>query len=108
MDGTDARPRASLGRVLDDLGATLLRLELGSADHPDEIGGVVIDDPGDPPVLPPHALVLGVGVDTPERIAALLRRLGAQGAAGLVLRTPVPHTDDVRAAAAESGSRCSG
>lgn len=103
VDGPSARPRAGLGRVLDDLGATLLRLELGSADSPVAIGGVVIDDPVDEPVLPPHALVLGVGVDTPERVAALLRRLGEQGAAGLVLRSPVPVTEDVRAAAAESG-----
>ena len=32
----------------------------------DEIGGVVIHDPVDEPVLPPHALVLGVGVDDPD------------------------------------------
>ena len=32
------RPRTSLGRVLDDLGATLLDLVHGNADRDDEIG----------------------------------------------------------------------
>lgn len=98
-----ARPRTSLGRVLDDLGSTLLALAHGDPHQPGDIGGVVIHDPLDQPVLPPHALVLGVGVDTPEEVAALLRRLGGEGAAGLVLRAPVPLTDEVRAAADETG-----
>ncbi len=51
------RPRAGLGRVLDDLGATLLDLVHGDAERADEIGGVVIHDPVDVPVLPPQALV---------------------------------------------------
>ncbi|WP_054056324.1 CdaR family transcriptional regulator [Alloactinosynnema sp. L-07] len=93
------RPQASLGRVLDDLGATLLDLAHGDADRPGEIGGVVFHDPLDQPVLPPHALVLGVGVETPDEVAALLRTLGRQRAAALVLRAPVPLTDEVRAAA---------
>ena len=76
------RPRASLGRVLDDLGATLLDLVQGDAESAEEIGGVVIHDPVDLPVLPPHALVLGVGVDGPEALVALLKELGAARAAG--------------------------
>ena len=63
----------------------------------------MIHDPLDQPVLPPRALVLGVGVHTPARSSSLLRDLGEQGAAGLVLRAPVPLTDEVRAAADESG-----
>jgi DNA-binding PucR family transcriptional regulator len=98
-----ARPRTSLGRILDDLGSTLLDLAHGDPDRHGDVGGVVIHDPRDQPVLPPHALVLGVGVDTPGQVAALLRRLGAEGAAGLVLRAPVPLTEDVRAAADEAG-----
>jgi DNA-binding PucR family transcriptional regulator len=97
-----ARPRASLGRVLDDLGATLLDLAHGVPDRPGDIGGVVIHDPLDQPVLPPHALVLGVGVDAPGEVATLLRALGRQRAAALVLRAPVPLTDEVRAAADEA------
>ncbi|HEU5474739.1 MAG TPA: helix-turn-helix domain-containing protein [Actinophytocola sp.] len=97
-----ARPRASLGRVLDDLGTTLLDLAHGVPDRAGDIGGVVIHDPLDQPVLPPHALVLGVGVDAPGEVAALLRALGRARAAALVLRAPVPLTDEVRAASDEA------
>jgi hypothetical protein len=97
-----ARPRANLGRVVDDLGATLLELAHGDPDRPGEISAVVFHDPLDQPVLPSHALVLGVGVDAPGHVAALLRTLGHQNAAALVLRAPVPLTDEVRAAADEA------
>jgi DNA-binding PucR family transcriptional regulator len=97
------RPRASLGRVIDDLGATLLDLAHGDPDRAGDIGGVVIHDPLDHPVLPPHALVLGIGVDAPDEVATLLRTLGRQRAAALVLRAPVPLTDEVRAAADKAG-----
>lgn len=93
------RPRASLRRVIDDLGATLLDLAHGDPDRPGEISGVVIHDPLDQPVLSPHALVLGVGVEAPDEVVALLRTLGRQHAAALVLRAPVPLTDEVRGAA---------
>jgi PucR-like helix-turn-helix protein/diguanylate cyclase with GGDEF domain len=89
--------------VLDDLGATLLDLAHGDADGPGDIGGVVIHDPVDLPVLPPHALVLGVGVDTPEQVIALLGELGRARAAALVVRAPVPLTAGVRAAADAAG-----
>ncbi|WP_405060638.1 helix-turn-helix domain-containing protein [Kribbella sp. NBC_01505] len=95
------RPRASLGRVLDDLGATLLELVAGDPDRPDDIGGVVIHDPLDDPVLPQHALVLGVGLHDPEAIIQVLHDLGRQNAAGLVLRSPV--AAGIAAAATESG-----
>jgi hypothetical protein len=98
-----SRPRASLGRVLDDLGATLLDLAHGDPDRPGDIGGVVIHDPVDHPVLPRHALVLGVGVEGPDQVVALLDELGREGAAALVLRAPVPLTDEVRAAADAAG-----
>ena len=94
------RPRASLGRVVDDLGATLLDLVHGEPDSPEDIGGIVIHDPVDDPVLPPHALVLGVGLHDPDEIARLLADLGKQQTAALILRAPVP-TDGVVAAAAE-------
>jgi DNA-binding PucR family transcriptional regulator len=97
------RPRASLGRVLDDLGATLLDLVHGDPERAEEIGGIVIHDPVDVPVLPHHALVLGVGVGSPEEVVALLADLGRHGAAGLVLRAPVPVTPDVRTAADAAG-----
>lgn len=98
-----ARPRASLVRVLDDLGATLLDLVHGDAERAGEIGGVVIHDPVDAPVLPRGALVLGVGVESPEQVVALLGDLGTARAAGLVLRAPVPATAEVRAASDRTG-----
>ncbi|MFB9312757.1 PucR family transcriptional regulator [Nocardioides plantarum] len=90
------RPRASLGRVLDDLGATLLQLVAGDVEGAPEIGGVVIHDPLDVPALPAGALVLAVGLEDETDVVALLRDLGEQGAAGLVLRAPAPVSDDVR------------
>ncbi|TDD50210.1 PucR family transcriptional regulator [Kribbella antibiotica] len=95
------RPRASLGRVLDDLGATLLELVAGDPDQP--IGGVVIHDPLDDPLLPQHALVLGVGLRDPDEITRVLRDLGRQQATGLVLRSPVPRGGQITAVAAATG-----
>ena len=103
MPASSSKPRASLGRVLDDLGATLLDLVEGDPEAVDEIGGVVIHDPVDVPVLPHKALVLGVGLDDPEQVAALLGELGRADAAALVVRAPVPMTPAVRAAAQASG-----
>jgi len=97
------RPRTSLGRVLDDLGATLLDLVHGNADRDDEIGGVVIHDPADAPILPPHALVLGIGITEPREVQDVLGTLGRAGAAALVLRAPVQLTDEVRSAAESGG-----
>ncbi|MET0233746.1 MAG: helix-turn-helix domain-containing protein [Kibdelosporangium sp.] len=94
------RPHASLGRVLDDLGHTLLELVHGDAGRPGGIGGIAIHDPLEEPVLPRHALVLGVGVSDPVE---LLRSLGRQEVAGLVLRAPVVMSEEVAAAAEESG-----
>lgn len=99
------QPRASLGRVLADLGPTLLELAHGAAVQDDgtRIGGLVIHDPIDEELLPPHALVLGIGLGRPEHIARLIRELGAQKAGALVVRAPVPDDPDLRAAVAESG-----
>ncbi|MEW1722918.1 helix-turn-helix domain-containing protein [Streptomyces sp. NPDC093109] len=97
------RPRTSLGRLLDDLGTTLLHLVHGESGRGEHIGGLVIHDPIDAPVLPPRALVLGVGIHRAADIVALLDTLGAQGSAGLVLRAPVPTDVDIRAAAESSG-----
>ncbi|MBL7252908.1 helix-turn-helix domain-containing protein [Actinoplanes sp. LDG1-01] len=101
--GMSQLPRASLGRVLDDLGATLLDLVHGEARSTEPIAGIAIHDPYDEPHLPTPALVLGVGLREPDEIAALLRALGPQGAAGLIVRAPVPGGDELRAAAEESG-----
>ena len=97
------RPRATLGRVLDDLGSTLLEVAAGSVDPLRSVDGVVIHDPLDPPVSGAGALVLGVGVSGAGPTAALLRELGAAGAAGLVVRVPVDVDGEVRAAAEQTG-----
>lgn len=97
------RPRASLGRVLDDLGGTLLELAHGEIDATRDIGGVVIHDALDEMYLPPRALVLGVGVVDIETIIKLLGDLGSAGAAGLILRAPVTVDAGIEEAAARSG-----
>jgi hypothetical protein len=97
------RPHATLGRVLDDLGATLLELVHGDPERPGDIGGIAIHDPLEEPVLPQHALVLGVGLRESAEIAGLLHVLGGHEAAGLVVRAPVPGSKELAAAAGESG-----
>jgi hypothetical protein len=92
-----------LRQVLDDLGATLLELLAGDADRKDDIGGVAIHDPLDEPVLPEHALVLGVGLRDPEEIARLLRVLGRSDAVALVVRAPLAPSSELAAASKESG-----
>lgn len=94
--------RASLARVLDDLGI-LLELLHGSARRSSAIGGVVIHDPLEEPVLPSHALVLGVGLREPTDIAQLLRSLGRHAAVGLVVRAPLVVSDELATAVDESG-----
>lgn len=97
------RPHASLGRVLDDLGGTLLDLVLGDGDRPGGIGGVAIHDPLDEPALPQHALMLGVGLCEPDDVVRQLRTLARHDAAGLVLRAPVTVTASITAAVEETG-----
>jgi hypothetical protein len=99
----NSRPRASLGRILDDLGATLLELIHGDADLPGDVGGIVIHDPFEETALPAHAVVLGVGVREPDQVLALLRELAGHAAAALVVRAPAPADPRIAAAAAESG-----
>lgn len=97
------RRRVGLRRVLDDLGETLLELVHGDSDRIQDLGGIAIYDPIDEPVLPPSALVLGVGVTGDDEIVRLLEVLGGQEAAGLVVRAPVPRSPAVLAAVGASG-----
>jgi PucR C-terminal helix-turn-helix domain/GGDEF-like domain len=93
--------RSTLGRVLDDLGETLLETLAGTVDPTATISAVVINDPLDPQVAAPDTMVLGVGLDDPHQIAALLRE---PGVAALVVRLPCEVTDDLRTATADSGA----
>jgi DNA-binding PucR family transcriptional regulator len=90
LDAMNLRPRASLRRVLDDLGTTLLTVVHGDVDRIEDLGGIVIHDPVEEAELPRRALVLGVGLRDVGEIVSLLDSLGRQAAAGLVLRAPVP------------------
>ncbi|PSM39102.1 PucR family transcriptional regulator [Streptomyces dioscori] len=97
------QPRAGLSRVLEDLGTTLLDLVCGDPKRADAIGGVVIHDALDEPVLPRQALVLGVGVHGTVDTARLLTSLGEAGAAALIIRSPAPDEPLVLEAAERSG-----
>lgn len=97
------RLQTSLGRVLDDLGATLLELVAGDVDLTREIGGVVIHDPVDEPVYPERALVLGVGLRTNEDVAAHVEHLADTLASALIVRGPIVPDDQLRAAIDRSG-----
>jgi hypothetical protein len=101
-EAVQQRPRASLGRVLDDLGDSLLELVAGDPAHDGEIGGVVIHDPDDEPVQPAAALVLGVGVPH-SALPDLVRSVGRQGAVGLIVRAPVAMSPTLDAAVREAG-----
>ncbi|MFD8570340.1 PucR family transcriptional regulator [Streptomyces sp. NPDC059639] len=104
MRGTvNTQPRAGLRRVVEDLGTTLLDLVCGDPDTAGNIGGVVIHDPLDEPVLPRQALVLGIGVRGPDDTVRLLTALGDAGAAALVVRAPAPADPAVITAARKSG-----
>ncbi|MFY1690286.1 PucR family transcriptional regulator [Plantactinospora sp. WMMB782] len=89
--------------MLDDLGSMLLELVHGDPERAEPVGAVAIHDPDDNPVLPPRALVLGVGVSDPAVIVDLIGQVGAQQAVALILRSSVPATPPVRAAADEAG-----
>ncbi|MEV0523218.1 helix-turn-helix domain-containing protein [Streptomyces sp. NPDC050439] len=97
-----ANLRTSLARVLEDFSPALLDLVHGSPGPTDEVGGVVIHDPGDAVAHPPRAIVLGVGVYGVKEIARLLRELGEDGAAALVVRGPVEQDEALAEASAAS------
>lgn len=96
--------RFSLGRVLDDLGMTLLEIAHGHIDQSENVGGVGIYDPVDEPIYPEHAIVLGVGVHGPEQLVAMLETLGPEAPAAVVVRSPIELTDEVRREADEHGT----
>ncbi|MFI5706421.1 PucR family transcriptional regulator [Kribbella sp. NPDC051620] len=97
------RPRATLSRVLDALGTTLLSVAHGEPAGATQIDGVVIYDPVDEPDLPRGAIVLGVSALGDESIAAALHDLGTRGASALVVRAPVSDNEVLAKAANRSG-----
>ncbi|MCX4679532.1 helix-turn-helix domain-containing protein [Streptomyces sp. NBC_01433] len=97
------QPRAVLGRILTDLGSTLIEVVVGEADPARAVTGVLIQDPLDEPARLPGAVVLGVGVYGAEQVAALVDRAAGLGAAAVVVRSPVPVEGPVSEAAARTG-----
>lgn len=99
----NVRPRATLGRVMGDLGTTLLSLVSGDPSEAERVGGVAIWDPADKPDLPRGAVVLGVALYEEQAVASTLRELGERDASALVLRAPVSASPLVVQAVADSG-----
>lgn len=97
------KPRASLSRVVDDLGDTLLEVIAGDVGKATNIAGVVIHDTADDGAMPSQAVVLGVGIHDAVRINELLFELGRLGAAALIIRAPVDDTPEVLRAVRRSG-----
>ncbi|MFF4772596.1 PucR family transcriptional regulator [Microtetraspora fusca] len=96
------RPRASLRRILEDLGSTVLDVAAAEGGLLDaEVTGVHIYDPLDEPLLPAGSIVLAVGVDRAEQICALLDAAGP--AAGVVVKQPVDVDGSVHAKVRETG-----
>ncbi|WP_406675350.1 helix-turn-helix domain-containing protein [Nonomuraea sp. N2-4H] len=95
------RPRASLGRILDDLGTTVLDVAASPGHLDAEVTGVHIYDPLDELIVAEGAMVLAVGVQGAAEIRALLARV--PHAAGVVVKLPVDVDERVRAAVLETG-----
>src|SRR5690606_19643211 len=93
----------TLSRILDGLGSTFLDIVASPGDVEIEVSTVQIYDPLDDPGVPPGTIMLGVGVEGSERITDLLSMLGAAGAAGLVVKSPVAVDETVRAKVLETG-----
>ena len=105
---THVHPRASVERILEDLGRTVLDVAASPGRLDTEVAGVAIYDPLDELHVARGGLLLGVGLDAAdaagaERICALLDRMGERGAAGLVLKAPVALDERVRAKVLETG-----
>lgn len=96
-------PRAVLGRILSDLGSTLIEVVAGEPDPARTVSGVLIHDPLDEPTRLPGAVVLGVGVYGAEQVAALVERAAGLGAAAVMVRSPVPVDGPVARAAGRTG-----
>lgn len=95
------RPRASLGRILHDLGSTVIDVAASPGDLDVEVTGVHIFDPLDELIVPPGGILLAVGVHGTADIRELLTR--APGAAGVVVKLPVDVDEQVRATVLETG-----
>lgn len=95
------RPLASLGRILQDLGSTVMDVAASPGDLDAEVTGVHIYDPLDELLVPPGGILLAVGVHGAPEICDLLR--SANAAAAVVVKLPVEVDEQVRATVLETG-----
>ncbi|MFI6503251.1 PucR family transcriptional regulator [Nonomuraea typhae] len=95
------RPLASLGRILVDLGSTVMDEVASPGDLGTEVTGVHIYDPLDELLVPPGGILLAIGVHAAGDIRDLLYR--ARSAAAIVVKVPVEVDESVRAAVLETG-----
>jgi len=94
---------ATIGRLLDRLGYTLLRAVEDGLDRSAPVDGVCFYDLLEPSPLPPRTLVLGnVAADT-DLAVRMIKEAGRDGATGVVLRDRLSAEDEVQAAARQSG-----
>lgn len=97
----------TVARILDDLGSTFLQpLFIGRPTV--AVEGVVIHDPLDDQHGPGSPVVLGVGVSGAAEVAELADRVGAKGAALLILREPVESGDALAGICREHGMTVAG
>ncbi|NRQ38284.1 helix-turn-helix domain-containing protein [Nonomuraea sp. NN258] len=96
-------PASVLGRILTDLGTTLVEVVAGEPDPSRPVGGVLIHDPHDQPAGIPDPVVLGVGVYGAEQVAALVERAAELAAAAVIVRSPVELDERAARAVADTG-----
>lgn len=90
-----------LGRIIDELGSTLLRRVAGPVTTDRPVGSVSIYDPADGVDVAADGLLLGVGVADSATATMLLTELRRRGAAALLLKAPMDEA--VRRAADAAG-----
>jgi hypothetical protein len=95
--------RASLSRVVRDLGDLFLEVVAGEVNAHPHVTSVVIHDLNHATPPAPGAVVLGVGVHGPEMTSMLLESLGRTAAAALIVRSPVDNSEPTLRAAREAG-----
>lgn len=96
-------PSATIGRLLDRLGFTLLRTVEDGVDRSAPVDGVCFYDLLEPSPIPPRTLVLGNAAPDPDGAVRMIKEAGRDGATGVVLRDRLSAVDQVRIAARQSG-----
>jgi len=94
---------ATLADLLSHLGGTLLSLVAGAADDR-PVEAVMIHDPLDEEIVPPHAVVLAVGVSGSDGVVQLLESLSGLQVSAVVVRAPVDAGAAVQRAVADAGA----